>query len=238
MSVLLPGQAAAPDGPCDLTMMYVLHHGFRRDLRDFLAAAEATPLTDRRCWSALDERWQLFAELLHDHHTKEDEVVWPLLRERAATVGDLAAVRVLDDMEAEHEQIDPLLEQAGSLLATMATAPSGAVNDELVTVLRRSSLVLDAHLSHEERDAISVLQRLVPGEVWAEVERSKLRGGVSRKTLTVMLPWAVEALPPAFVSTMLVEAGLPFRVILRVGRPRFHRLQRAAFTHAAAGAVA
>ena len=29
----LPGQAAAPDGAVDLTPMFVMHHGFRRDLR-------------------------------------------------------------------------------------------------------------------------------------------------------------------------------------------------------------
>ena len=30
--LLLAGQAAAPDGPVDLTMMWAMHHGFRRDL--------------------------------------------------------------------------------------------------------------------------------------------------------------------------------------------------------------
>ena len=28
----LPGQTAAPDGPVDMTIMYVMHHAFRRDL--------------------------------------------------------------------------------------------------------------------------------------------------------------------------------------------------------------
>lgn len=37
--LMLPGQAAAPEGPADLTMMYVLHHAFRRDLDDFVEAA-------------------------------------------------------------------------------------------------------------------------------------------------------------------------------------------------------
>ena len=34
----LPGQAAAPDGPVDMTMMYLSHHAFRRDLAAFAEA--------------------------------------------------------------------------------------------------------------------------------------------------------------------------------------------------------
>jgi len=30
--LLLRGQAAAPDGPVDLTVMWTMHRGFRRDL--------------------------------------------------------------------------------------------------------------------------------------------------------------------------------------------------------------
>ena len=30
--LFLPGQAAAPDGPDDMQMMYLMHHAFRRDL--------------------------------------------------------------------------------------------------------------------------------------------------------------------------------------------------------------
>src|SRR3954469_11501856 len=80
--LLLPGQAAAPDGPVDLTMMYVLHRAFRRDLAAFAAAAPATALDDRRAWARLARRWQLFAALLQHHHRGEDAGLWPLLRER------------------------------------------------------------------------------------------------------------------------------------------------------------
>ena len=46
----LPGQAAAPDGPLDPFMMYVLHHGFRRDLADFAATVPVTPVDDAGTW--------------------------------------------------------------------------------------------------------------------------------------------------------------------------------------------
>src|SRR3954466_5455569 len=46
----LPRQAAAPEGPVDVKMMYVMHHAFRRDLVMFAEAAAATPADDREVW--------------------------------------------------------------------------------------------------------------------------------------------------------------------------------------------
>src|SRR4051794_29381499 len=97
--LLLPGQAAAPEGPADLTMMYVLHHAFRRDLDDFVAAAGRLPISDRDAWRRLSERWRTFGILLHDHHAKEDDYLWPLLVEKATTADDQAALTVLAEME-------------------------------------------------------------------------------------------------------------------------------------------
>ena len=60
--ILLSGQAAAPEGPLDMWMMYVTHHAYRRDLAKFCAAAQATPAGARRSWRALLARWELALE--------------------------------------------------------------------------------------------------------------------------------------------------------------------------------
>src|SRR3954452_23101257 len=81
--LLLARQVAAPPGPVDISMMYVAHHGFRRDLAAFAAAVRATPVEDRKTWKALLRRWELFSIALHHHHSGEDEWLWPVLVERA-----------------------------------------------------------------------------------------------------------------------------------------------------------
>ena len=68
--LLLPGQVAAPEGPADMTMMYVLHHAFRRDVRDFTRAAAATATGDSARWALLAERWRHFTYELHQHHAR------------------------------------------------------------------------------------------------------------------------------------------------------------------------
>lgn len=233
-AVLLPGQAAAPPGPADLRMMYVLHHGFRRDLARFVAAAEHTPDEDQPTWQALARRWDLFAELLHDHHQKEDDVLWPLLRDRATQAGDLDALRVLDEMEAEHSLIDPILAEARSALVDRAAGRT-TDRDALVALLARAASDLGDHLSHEERDAIAILQHRLGGEEWADLERRKLRGGTRPGVLLLMLPWAMEDLPVKVAAPLLADAGLPVRLMLRAGRARFQRLESAAFRHVPAG---
>ncbi|MCD4527061.1 hemerythrin domain-containing protein [Nocardioides sp. cx-173] len=226
---LLPGQAAAPEGPADLSMMYALHHGFRRDLARFHEAVLRTPLSQAGTWQALLERWDLFALLLHDHHHKEDEHLWPLLRGRVDASGDAEGARVLDAMEDEHARIDPLLEAVRSGFKSLAGGPSETGRHGLVADLEQVRELLGAHLGHEERDAIAILQRYVPGDEWARVERAKFRGGLGPRDLLRLVPWCLEGLPPQVASGLLTAAGPPFRVVLWLGRGRFHRLERAAF---------
>ena len=174
-ALLLPGQAAAPEGPIDLSMMYVLHHGFRRDLARFADAVRLTPVSDGVTWTALLQRWDLFAMLLHDHHHKEDDHVWPLLRRAAG--GDTAGLAVLDEMEAEHDTIDPLLDGVREGLARMTATPDAATKQALVRLVVGARDTLDAHLGHEERDAITLLQRYVES---GRVEAPRPHGAARR----------------------------------------------------------
>ena len=69
----LPGQTHVADGPHDQSGMYVMHHGFRRDLARFERAVRNTPVGDAATWRALAKRWAAFTEVLHHHHTIEDD---------------------------------------------------------------------------------------------------------------------------------------------------------------------
>ena len=231
-AVLLPGQAAAPEGPADLTMMYVLHHGFRRDLARFVVAVQRTPRTELPTWVALLERCTLRAPAARPPPQGGRVRLAPL---RAAVSGDPKAVEVLDAMEAEHATIDPLL---AAVRGTTSSTCRGPPTPERSTRSRPTSSERrgwDEHLGHEERDAIGLLQRYVAADDWAELERTRLRGGLGPGDLLRLLPWSVQDLPGSVADDLLAEAGLPFRVLLRLGRRRYERLDSAAFAHVPAG---
>ena len=116
----LPRQFAAPEGPVDMTMMYVMHHAFRRDFEHFAAVVPKTPVADPAAWRALDQRWALLAEALHHHHHGEDTWLWPALLEKASDA-DRATLLA---MEAEHELIDPLLDACAAGFSAMVAKPS------------------------------------------------------------------------------------------------------------------
>jgi hypothetical protein len=144
--LMLPGQEAAPEGPNDLTGMFLIHHAFRRDLRNFAVAVAATPAGDTATWQALYERWRLFARFLHHHHTIEDKAIWPSLLDRV----DAAGRATLEAMEAEHGEINPLLTACGEGLAALARHGDDDVRAALEVRMVATAERLRRHLAHEE----------------------------------------------------------------------------------------
>ena len=155
IQVRLPGQTAAHPGPVDMTMMYVMHHAFRRDLAVLAAAAAVTPATDRRAWRALADRWALFAEALHLHHSGEDRGLWP----RLLAVATAEESEVLAAMEAEHEGIDPMLTACASGFARLREHPTTTPAPRSLYAWPRRAPQLGEHLRHEETEAIAIIQR-------------------------------------------------------------------------------
>jgi hypothetical protein len=105
----LPGADAARHGAggADLAIMLAAHRAFRRDLARLARTAAAADLSDPARRQSVAAGWELFKHELHLHHTAEDEIIWPALRPRLAHSEH--ALSVLDEMEEEHERIDPLL---------------------------------------------------------------------------------------------------------------------------------
>ena len=124
----LPGTDAARHGTgdADLAIMLAAHDAFRRDLARLARAAAAADLSDPAKRQSVAAGWELFKRELHLHHTAEDEIIWPVLRPRLAYSEN--ALSVLDEMEEEHERIDPLLAavDAAFLQRDTAVGPAGA----------------------------------------------------------------------------------------------------------------
>jgi hypothetical protein len=227
--VRLPGQAAAPGGPVDLTAMLVMHWAFRRDLDRFVAAVAGTPVTDRAPWRALGRRWALFRRMLHEHHTGEDTGLWPALRART----DPSGQAVLDAMEAEHHGIDPLLDAVTDGLDRLATAADDDARAALEVRVVAARERLGEHLAHEERDALALVQDLLSPADWEHITKVHFATPKNPRQIAQVVAWALHDLPAPVRSRMLAGAApvlLLWRVLLR--RP-FARREAVTFRHAA-----
>lgn len=227
--ITFPGQAAAPAGPVELLPMYLMHHAFRRDLSAFTAAAASTPVEQRAPWRLLEQRWSQFARVLHHHHSGEDTVLWPLLLARVDAVRDRDGRATLEAMEAEHSEIDPLLDGCAAGLARLAEQADEDARAALVVRLNATRERLGHHLGHEERDAMALVQaHLTPAE-WDAMDEDFARD-YTRQDQLFALPWVLHDVPEHLLPRVLQFIGTAGTLVWRVAlRRRFERRERLIF---------
>ncbi|GAA1477121.1 hypothetical protein GCM10009623_15670 [Nocardioides aestuarii] len=227
----LPGQAHVATGPHDMNGMYLMHHAFRRDLRRLQSAVRGTPVGDAATWAALTRRWGRFTDVLHHHHSAEDDAVWPVLLRRVDERGDARARATLEAMEAEHDAIDPALRSCTDGFAAMVAHPCEDHRNALdvhVTAFRESLL---EHLSHEESGALPVYQSVVTAEDNVAIEKALERAYPAR-LMPFLLPWLAEGLPEEGTRCLREIAGPVLSLLLTVLGGSFRKGERRAFHHA------
>jgi hemerythrin-like domain-containing protein len=237
--LLLPGQAAAPDGPVDLWPMWVLHHGFRRDLGKFVGAAAATPVSDRSTWQALADRWRLFATILHHHHSGEDAGLWPSLLDRVDASGDRAGRATLEAMSVEHSAIDPLLAETTAGFSRVAEVADEQARTALCGALVALRDHLDRHLAHEERDAMRLVQGHLSQADWDRIGTEYFDPAYSKREMLTLAAWVLHELPATAVARLRADPkGRPLVVLWRLFLRRpFERRELLAFRNAAGSAT-
>jgi hypothetical protein len=225
--IRLPGQTAAHPGPIDMTMMYVMHHAFRRDLEAFATGAGETPSTDRRAWRAMTARWETFSLALHHHHSGEDAGLWPALMDRA----DAEGRAVLEAMEAEHAEIDPILQACAVGFERLAEHTDEDVRAALAVRLVAARERLREHLRHEETEAIALIQALLTTEDWEAIEEEHFNAGdYALREILALVPWALHELPASLRRDLFARpGGGGHRVMWLLTRRRFARQNAAAF---------
>jgi hypothetical protein len=155
------------DFELDMTMMYAVHDALRRDLQP---VAQMT---------ARSEGWDFFERLLQAHHLAEDDALWPVLRE--TLTGRNEDLALLDEMEAEHDALGPLLETIDDALDRGDSAP--VARADLAARLRE-------HLGHEEEAALPVIDRTLNEEQWMQFgEAAAARIGAD---MPHFLPWLLD----------------------------------------------
>ena len=200
-----PAQAwsrrTAHAGEVDFTMMYVAHDAFNRDLVRLLAASR----TGQGFSPAAIATWQLFSRQLHTHHTAEDTALWPRLR--AAIEADEER-SLLDEMEAEHGELDPRLDRIDAAL-------TGRLAGELLTELEGLADGLAAHMRHEEDAALPLVERRLGAAGWNAFGREirDQNGGIKGGAL--YLPWVLDGATDDVQRRVLKVLPPPARLLYR-----------------------
>jgi Hemerythrin HHE cation binding domain len=185
-------------GAIDFTMMYVTHDAFRRDLGRFTAVSAAG--TARA--PGVRAGWENFKAQLLLHHSVEDTHLWPRVRRAAA--GRPADLALLDEMAAEHAQIDPLLAAVDSALADSASNPAAHIAG--------LTSALEWHLKHEEDAALPLIQSVCTPADWrAFAGEMRRRQGV--RGAAIYVPWILDGTSPDQRRRFLAALPAPVRLI-------------------------
>jgi iron-sulfur cluster repair protein YtfE (RIC family) len=213
-----PAQAwsrrAAHSGEVDFTMMYVAHDAFSRDLARLLAAARE----GHGFSPAALATWQLFSRQLHTHHTAEDTALWPRLR---AAIEAEEERSLLEEMEAEHAEIDPRLERIEAALADRLA-------EELVTELEGLTAGLAAHMRHEEDAALPLVERRLGAAGWKAFgdEIRDQNGGIKGGAL--YLPWVLDGATGDVTGRVLKVLPPPARLLYKGWERKYRNAGRLA----------
>ena len=215
----LPGSDAARygTGEADLTIMLGTHAAFRRDLVRLARAAAFADLPDPARRASVRAGWETFKRQLHLHHTAEDAIVWPALRQRLAHSEH--AQSVLDAMEAEHAQIDPLLAAVDDAFAEPDRGMLGDAVGALTTELT-------GHLGHEERDGLPLIGVALTAAEWRGIGfRIARRSGLS--DAGEMFAWIADGADPDRAAAAIGTLPPPARLIYQaIWKPRYRRTPR------------
>jgi EmrB/QacA subfamily drug resistance transporter len=185
----------------DFTAMYASHDAFRRDLERL-----AETVADGRAEApGVRAGWENFKRQLHIHHTAEDSDLWPRVRERVA--GRPRDLALLDDMEAEHSRIDPLLAAVDAALTDRAA--------ELPDLVRALRATLDDHLKHEEDSALPLIQDVLTAADWGAFT-GRIRETQGLRGASLFVPWIIDGAPPADRAAFLAAMPPPVRVLNRL----------------------
>lgn len=198
------------------SMNTVIHAAFRRDLARFDTALEAIPSRSRARAAQLGSAWDNLESQLRHHHDDEEKIFWPVLRNLGA---DDALV---DELDGEHHQMLAALDGASVAMADVHQDPSTAHIAAARGSVDDLCGVLEAHLTHEERD-------LEPfGEQYRDAREMKAAQAAVRKAhkggVGTFFAWLLDGADADAVAGLRREVPTPvLHVIVAVAGRDYRR---------------
>jgi hemerythrin-like domain-containing protein len=167
----------------DSSDMLMIHNMVRREfaLMPGLVGAVVAGEHDRA--QIIGDHVQAVIDLLHQHHTHEDENIWPLLLARCGeSVAPLAGL-----MQGQHHQVATLLHQIDEALSIWRDAVTIESRQVLANLLDRLIPALKEHLSAEEDRVVPLMEQYITVAEWHPSMGSELAADPAQFALIVGL---------------------------------------------------
>jgi Hemerythrin HHE cation binding domain len=144
----------------DVTDMYAVHGVFRDSLGAAPLLVGGIPAGDSERVALIANYYENILSFLEAHHDGEEQLVFPLLRQRCAGNAGL-----IDHLEGQHKEALRLLEEAQSSLAAWP-AGDAASQKAAADSLEALRVMLVAHLDEEEEKVLPLAAANLSMEEW------------------------------------------------------------------------
>ena len=157
MSVEVTASVVRPD----TSEMVTVHDVFRRLFGDLPWLIEDVATGDIARAAVLGDAFVEVAAALHQHHTGEDELLWPTLLSRLE-VDHALVLRA----EEQHGRVHDLLDRALRQVVPFRAAASDDSRTELAATLTELNAVLCEHMADEERYILPLVEQHLSVPEW------------------------------------------------------------------------
>jgi hemerythrin-like domain-containing protein len=209
---------AQPGQKPDVNEMLVIHRVFRREFVALPTLIRGVADGDTARAAMVADHLRLVLGGLHMHHTGEDELLWPLLLERAAP-----STGLVETMQAQHHRVDEYADQVDPLVSEWRSNGSAVRGEQLARVLEQFARALFEHLDLEEREILPLVSRYVTVKEWDSLgEHGK--ESMSAKQLPLLFGAILEDATDDERSRMLAHLPAPIRLVMRtIGARQYRR---------------
>jgi hemerythrin-like domain-containing protein len=144
----------------DTHEMVLIHRVIRREFgqlpRLFRSAAN-----DRARSAIIGTHAREMVQFLHTHHTGEDELLFPLLRERTALDPQL-----MDRMDGQHAQVNDAVATVSAELPQWTTSADAAAGERMAACIDAMMPTLIDHLAEEEQKLLPIVSVTLTQSEW------------------------------------------------------------------------
>ncbi|MPZ14859.1 MAG: hemerythrin domain-containing protein [Chloroflexi bacterium] len=218
MSAVDPTTAAHPA----LWDMALIHRIFRSSFTELARLVTEVQASDAARVSAVADHLGFTLAGLTAHHTTEDDLVWPVLLERARP-----SAALVERMEEQHHGLHTGIEEVRRLTDVWRADPSPDVAGELSTAITGMFGKLTTHLDEEERDVVPLIAEHLSVAEWHHFGKTAFDKFTPAQRFTAM-GQMLEVASPAEAAAMLAPLPAPIKVLWRlVGRRRYRQYAEA-----------
>jgi hemerythrin-like domain-containing protein len=146
--------------PVDTTGMVVIHRLIRREF-GLLPALIRTATGDATRARRIAAHATEMLDFLHTHHEGEDQLVWPLLRQRVPL--DLGLV---DRMQQQHQQVADAIGSIRKDLPGWQTNAEPVAGERIAQTIEAMSATLGQHLAEEEARILPLISKHLSQAEW------------------------------------------------------------------------